>query len=162
MKIMVTKTVITRTVLNGFIPHHHRYHENVLYTRYDSSFTIGLHRFHFLFHDGMARVTTPVDTFRVEDIADIATPGHCRPVVVLSASPNPFTARVRLQAPSGTRGLQVLNSTGRVVRTFEDDPGGRFEWDGTDETGNGLAPGVYFCRSPDRPDRRLRLVRLRR
>jgi hypothetical protein len=142
------------------IPRSHRYSENVLYTRYDSSFGIGLHRFHFLFNDGMAQVTTPVDTFRVDDTTGIAATEPCQPVPTLVATPNPFTTRVRLQAPFTTRVLQVINSTGRVVRSFRHDPGARFDWDGTDQSGNDLPTGIYFCRDAGQPARRLRLVRL--
>jgi hypothetical protein len=142
------------------IPRHHRYHEDVLYTRYDSGFPIGLHRFHFLFYDGMAQVTTPEDTFRVDDTTGIVAQAPWRPVETLSASPNPFTSRVRLQAPFGTRVLQILNSTGRMVHAVRTRIEGRFDWDGCDESGNELPPGVYFIRDADQPARRLRLVRI--
>ncbi|MFN8546488.1 MAG: FlgD immunoglobulin-like domain containing protein [Candidatus Eisenbacteria bacterium] len=69
------------------------------------------------------------------------------------ATPNPFSATTRLayELPSaGPVRLDIIDPSGRRVRRFDraDAPAGRgsFEWDGLDEAGRGVAPGVFFYR----------------
>jgi hypothetical protein len=69
------------------------------------------------------------------------------------ARPNPFThgTLIRFDLPKATEvGLYVYDASGRLVRTIE---GGtrksagyhRAFWDGYNEVGKRVAPGVYFC-----------------
>jgi hypothetical protein len=67
--------------------------------------------------------------------------------------PNPFQAStsVSFDAPvAGRVALEVIDVKGRVVRTLVDDimPAGRRSavWDGRDEAGARVGPGVYFMR----------------
>jgi len=70
------------------------------------------------------------------------------------AEPNPFSGRtlfsVRLPAP-GNIGLRVYDNSGRVVRTLASGPAGtmhaRIAWDGRNDDGKTVAPGVYFYRA---------------
>ena len=67
--------------------------------------------------------------------------------------PNPFNAETRVRYSIGTEGyvsLRVYNVTGQLVKTLVDDQRmvGEYTaaWNGTDEQGQALASGVYFCR----------------
>ncbi|MCX7732831.1 MAG: T9SS type A sorting domain-containing protein [candidate division WOR-3 bacterium] len=68
-------------------------------------------------------------------------------------APNPFFRRTQVcysLAEAGPVSLQVLDLSGRVVRTLVNaiqKPGVyRLVWDGRDGSGRALAGGVYFCR----------------
>jgi hypothetical protein len=72
---------------------------------------------------------------------------------IRGTSPNPFTDRTVIHhdiafAAEGAR-LLVYDVSGRVVKTFRVAPShpGRFEvvWDGTNDHGQQVASGVYFC-----------------
>jgi hypothetical protein len=68
--------------------------------------------------------------------------------------PNPFnpttTIRYDVPASGGHVGLRVYDVTGRLVRTLvngEQTPGAKkVVWNGTNDQGEGVATGVYFCR----------------
>lgn len=67
--------------------------------------------------------------------------------------PNPFNAETRVRYSIGAAGyvsLRVYNVTGQLVNTLVDDQrmAGEYTavWNGTDEEGQALASGVYFCR----------------
>jgi len=68
--------------------------------------------------------------------------------------PNPFnpTTVIRYDVPSGGGyvTLKVFDVAGRLVRTLVDGPQAagvnRIEWDGTNESGDNVSTGVYFCR----------------
>jgi hypothetical protein len=69
------------------------------------------------------------------------------------AQPNPFTGRTNLsvQLPaSGSIDLRVYDNSGRVVRTLASGTvvtaHTRLAWDGRDDDGRAVAPGVYFYR----------------
>jgi hypothetical protein len=63
--------------------------------------------------------------------------------------PNPFTSRTAIQlelpSPSGYT-LGIYDVTGKLVRRFVGSGEGQISiaWDGTDDTGLSVAPGVYF------------------
>ena len=75
----------------------------------------------------------------------------------LTASPNPFTniiqirysildSRYLIQEPA----LRIYDAGGRLVRSFYlvssiQDQGSAVKWDGTDERGQRLPPGIYFA-----------------
>lgn len=89
-----------------------------------------------------------------DDPAEISTwlpmPGH--PVTV-EAFPNPFrrASHLRLVLPRESPTSVVIHDlSGRRVRTLYEDallgPGEQFlTWDGLDQEGRALAPGIYFC-----------------
>jgi hypothetical protein len=67
--------------------------------------------------------------------------------------PNPFNAETSIRYSIGTAGhvsLRVYNVTGQLIKTLVDDQRmvGEYTavWNGTDEDGQHLASGVYFCR----------------
>lgn len=69
------------------------------------------------------------------------------------AQPNPFTGRTNLsvQLPAaGNIDLRVYDNGGRMVRTLASGAAVKarslFTWDGRDEAGQTVAPGVYFYR----------------
>ncbi len=69
--------------------------------------------------------------------------------VTRRAVPNPFTQRVSVVLDGVTgppRSVQVLDATGRVVRSTVPGLGGRFDWDARNDRGDRVAPGVYFVR----------------
>jgi hypothetical protein len=68
-------------------------------------------------------------------------------------SPNPFTAGTAIAfsapRPAGVS-VEIYNVNGQLVRTLFSGQAvagaHQVEWDGTDESGGGVARGVYFCR----------------
>jgi hypothetical protein len=91
-------------------------------------------------------------------------PGHCtassivntRPAAAatgISVAPNPFnpTTTIRFDVPRPTRiSLRIYDVSGKLIKTLAE---GRLDarrhqvmWDGTDQAGNTVASGVYFCR----------------
>lgn len=75
----------------------------------------------------------------------------------LSANPNPFRSRtvvsLRVDAAPPDR-IGVFDATGRLVRSLPaagpPEPGS-VAWDGTDDAGRRLAPGVYYIRNRATP-----------
>jgi subtilisin family serine protease len=79
-------------------------------------------------------------------------PGAADRIVVL-AQPNPFTGRTNLsvQLPAaGSIALRVYDNSGRVVRTLVSGAAvtarAQFAWDGRNDDGQAVAPGIYFYR----------------
>lgn len=66
--------------------------------------------------------------------------------LVLEAHPNPFSggALIRFQG-AGKGGLRIYDISGRLVRTFPSSRGGTIRFNGRDDRGRLLAPGVYLC-----------------
>lgn len=64
------------------------------------------------------------------------------------ACPNPFmgATKIRFGKGFGTRLARIYDTQGRLVRTLESQ-NHAFEWDGRDDGGNPLAPGLYFLRA---------------
>jgi hypothetical protein len=82
----------------------------------------------------------------------------------LAASPNPWSGgalSVRWTAPDGARSpIDVFDAAGRFVRRLSCESGVT-AWDGSDETGREVAPGVYFLRAiADRRPMTAQIVRL--
>ena len=74
------------------------------------------------------------------DISDRRSPER-----LIRITPNPFVSHVTIEyAHSGTAGsVEVYDSLGRVVRRVHCDDG-MAQWDGRDERGRRVEPGVYF------------------
>ena len=73
--------------------------------------------------------------------------------VLQPGAPNPFARRCRLTWSVTTAGpveMSIFDARGRLVRRLLDDtrPAGEYHaiWDGTDDAGAPVAPGVYFAR----------------
>lgn len=90
----------------------------------------------------------------------------------LAAFPNPFAEGVEvtfaLEQPAASAKLRLFDVRGRRVVTLRDGPlpagGHRFSWDGRDDSGAAVAPGIYFLRldAPGAsPPTTARIVRLR-
>ncbi len=86
----------------------------------------------------------------------------------LRVSPNPFTAKTRIQAPSWEP-LTVHDVQGRLVRVLTclgacPAIAGPFrgEWDGTDQVGRRLPSGIYFLRYAGAPRAEMKRVVLLR
>jgi subtilisin family serine protease len=76
----------------------------------------------------------------------------------LRFAPNPFRGALRISGPAGTR-ITIFDLSGRRRRTVLLDGGGAFAWDGRDDSGRAVAPGLYFARAGN--DTRLaKLVRI--
>jgi hypothetical protein len=85
--------------------------------------------------------------------ADPAGGSAGRPSLSLACLPNPFrkgTAILIDPAPRGEPSLAIYDLTGRVVRWLSGgeimDGRWRMVWDGCNDAGAPVAPGVYFCR----------------
>jgi hypothetical protein len=82
----------------------------------------------------------------------VSVPGM--PLVLYQNYPNPFNPGTRIEFYLPSRGrvwLDVYNVEGKIVRRLlagsERDRGKVIErWDGTDERGQGVASGIYYCR----------------
>lgn len=79
--------------------------------------------------------------------------GLGRPAIEVRASPNPFTNNVILTATLAAPGrilATIYDNTGRLVRSLACNPEAagvcRLTWNGTDEQGSSVAPGIYFYR----------------
>jgi outer membrane protein assembly factor BamB len=104
---------------------------------------------------GVLAVAGDGTTLKVFDpITGIRSPGpDSQPGLRASAFPNPFAAstNICLALPTGSAvDLQFYNTLGQRVRTQSlalSRPGARVvRWDGRDDTGRRLGPGVYVCR----------------
>ncbi|MFO7675698.1 MAG: hypothetical protein R6X12_05245 [bacterium] len=124
------------------VPNGHRWHRPVVFGDRRGGFAPGVHRFHFLFSDGLATVTSGPDSFVVTDTTAVA---ELPPAPVgFTAAPNPFRHAVELLIPPGWQGAVLFAPSGRLVRRFLP---GRQRWDGTDESGRPVPSGVYFLRA---------------
>lgn len=88
------------------------------------------------------------------------------PAVALTIHPNPFrdTVHLTLRGEVGPR-VEILDAAGRLVRGFSTAGHSaqeqRFVWDGRDDAGRLVAPGVYFVRTGTPVEGRAVLIRLR-
>jgi hypothetical protein len=114
-------------------------------------------RFDFGAAFGSARGRIGLDDIAVTGLlpAAVATPelSAASAALQLSAAPNPFrkTTTISYQLPQNTIvRVSMYDATGRLVRELGRGyhPAGRIEqhWDGRDEEGHLIAPGVYFLR----------------
>jgi hypothetical protein len=77
----------------------------------------------------------------------VDAPVYSKPASRLRVSPNPSRTSVTIESFGSTeRGapLEIFDAGGRKVRVLEGN--GRSRWDGRDEWGSVVAPGVYFVR----------------
>lgn len=80
------------------------------------------------------------------DVAENLSP----PAGRIAAVPNPFvhTTTITIRGPAARAGIvDVFGADGRRVRTLSLDGVGAARWDGTDDGGRHLAPGVYAYRA---------------
>lgn len=105
-----------------------------------------------LFDNSYHRGTAPLAPGRaIKFVADDPTgigagpaPGNTA-VRPLTASPNPFHGSVRFAASGlGTGLARVYDNNGRLTRSLTGTD--RWTWDGRDDEGRPVAPGIYFCR----------------
>ena len=92
------------------------------------------------------------------DVAADSCPPSGADRVSIEPTPNPFRGSLRIVAPPGAR-VMVMDVMGRVLRrgvasnpsSIAADrgraPSGAFVWDGRDDSGRPLGPGLYFVRS---------------
>ncbi|MEO0079227.1 MAG: T9SS type A sorting domain-containing protein [candidate division WOR-3 bacterium] len=93
---------------------------------------------------GRAIKYTTFDPTAVAEAPKCGLPGPA-----LRVYPNPFTGSVALTLPgTGAATVAIYDNSGRLVRTITGQ--GRLTWDGRDELGNTVAPGIYFCRLSSR------------
>jgi hypothetical protein len=96
--------------------------------------------------DVMVRLFRQPTGIRQDSIVPAPGPAQCR------VSPNPFIRSTLIRASGAVnldQGAQVWDTSGRLVRrlSFDRESGvGTCSWDGTDNDGQRLGPGVYFVR----------------
>lgn len=83
--------------------------------------------------------------------------------VDLAARPNPFSSTVEFAGPAAAAGakLEIFAVNGRRVRELSGAGEARWTWDGRDQNGTNLPPGVYFARIAGRAETGRRVVLLR-
>jgi len=79
------------------------------------------------------------------DAAVRIRPAACNggPGARLLAAPNPFRGALRITGPAGTH-VTIFDLSGRRRLAAVLDGRGDFAWDGRDDTGRAVAPGLYF------------------
>ena len=120
-------------------PTGHRYERNVLFSTIRTGFTPGWHTYRFVFDDGMAAVTSAVDSFLVTSVALAEMSG--RQIDEFTAAPVPFRDRVRFSVPRAWHGLRIHAPDGRLLRTLG---AGTSTWDARDTDGRLVPVGVYI------------------
>ena len=115
--------------------------------------------------DGALRVTARDEHGAQHDQASADTPILVRAVAcnggadaALRFAPNPFRGALHVSGPAGTR-ITIFDLSGRRRRTARLDGGGAFAWDGRDDSGRTVSPGLYFVRGGD-STRLAKLVRI--
>ncbi|MCA9758576.1 MAG: T9SS type A sorting domain-containing protein [Candidatus Eisenbacteria bacterium] len=105
------------------------------------------------YDDGLVVVRVPC----VSDPAAIAEESSGR-FAPLRVAPNPSFGDVTItlqRSNSGTVGFQIFDAAGRVVRELTGASAAndvrQARWNGLDQSGRAVAPGVYFVRSADEP-----------
>jgi len=115
--------------------------------------------FHFdnLVQGGMDITVTGMNIIPYEAIIEVQGSGvqtNIQDVIVsaptLNISPNPFRklTTVSVGHSAGRVEISIYDATGRKVKSFHPMPSAystSLTWDGTDDPGNKLAPGVYMC-----------------
>jgi len=78
----------------------------------------------------------------------IPTTGTVEKMSTLEIGPNPFIlpdqSSVTIKGLADNTTIKILNITGRLVKEFAAQGGGRAFWDGTDSRGNSVGSGVYI------------------
>jgi hypothetical protein len=158
----VRHSVVVDSDTFDLTPDHHGYWSIVTFEHARQFFTIGAHEFRFVFNDGMAVVTTPPDTFIVDDTLAVADESPAASGQSLSAVPNPFTGTTTIRlspiaSRSSPRILRIFDDCGKLIRSFDCSllsAPSHLAWDA-----RGLPAGTYFLREGNGPVRRL-LVKL--
>jgi hypothetical protein len=68
----------------------------------------------------------------------------------LRFAPNPFRGTLRISGPAGTR-VAIFDLSGRRRHAAVLDGGGRHLWNGLDDGGRALEPGIYLVRNSGLP-----------
>jgi hypothetical protein len=90
----------------------------------------------------------------VAGIQEEQDPGHKTRDIRLTATPNPFSNHTEIKL-LGDWEIKIFDVAGRRVREisllpFNFSLGAKATWDGCDENGNMVAPGVYFLKAGDK------------
>uniref|UniRef100_A0A7V3PSK4 Uncharacterized protein n=1 Tax=candidate division WOR-3 bacterium TaxID=2052148 RepID=A0A7V3PSK4_UNCW3 len=117
------------------VPNGHYYQGGVIFREWLTGFDEGWHRFYFQFSDGMAVVTTPLDSFYVGStgLNDAVIAGAEQQVIM----PTLFNNVLPL---TNLEEVVIYNSAGHLIRKLS----GVSCWDGCDEHGNYMPAGVYY------------------
>ncbi|MBI1797342.1 MAG: S8 family serine peptidase, partial [Candidatus Eisenbacteria bacterium] len=92
---------------------------------------------------------TAIGAVRRSSDGVVAAPPPVRRAPRLAASPNPFRASTRIDAPPGSV-VRIVDVAGRVVRRVRlDGTMPALLWDGRDERGALVRPGLYLLRCDD-------------
>ena len=112
---------------------------------------------------GSGRIFVP--TALSGSYADVVEDAAVRSLLV--AGPNPFNGEVRLslghsRSVFSAGAVEILDATGRLVRTLPLDGTAATTWTGTDRHGRRLPAGAYFARLPgEGPGRSIPLILIR-
>jgi hypothetical protein len=107
----------------------------------------------YIFNEGQPAATVRGGSILVSNPGVVNVAGQpARSDPVLTASPNPFNATVRLRLNAPEPGLwqgMIVNTTGQVVRRWEVRAGyagsNGWTWDGLSDTGFPVSSGVYMA-----------------
>jgi pimeloyl-ACP methyl ester carboxylesterase len=96
---------------------------------------------------GDLRVTYLQDCDLPADIVSFPAQDRENPGRTLTVGPNPFRNRtaITVHAGVGSR-IEIVDMSGRVLRTLDGHRAGPVVWNGRDQDGNEAPSGAYFCR----------------
>lgn len=114
----------------------------------DFNKTVGIN---CLFNSAYHRATAPIGADRAIKFTTAlptalaeSRPADMAPAHRFSAAPNPFSGSVRLgRVGNSACDIRIFDNSGRQVRSLFGT--GSLVWDGRDDTGAEVAPGVYFA-----------------
>jgi hypothetical protein len=99
------------------------------------------------YHRGTAPIAAgrAIEYITADPLTAIAEQPRTPPAPVIRVWPNPGRIGQTQRLSTGTStAVALYDATGRCIRTLEP---GRTVWDGCDNTGRPVAPGIYYCRA---------------
>ncbi len=111
--------------------------------------TLSAGTYTFQARDWSCRLNVTVTDYPFDAVLGVDPPRATAPAPALAIAPNPARGVQRIAAPgiaSGNAGLEIVDLAGRIVRRVAAMSGDAYAWDGRDDTGRRVPPGVYLVR----------------
>ena len=111
----------------------------------------GLYKFYVTTVDQAGHESTPSNTVQTNVVIGISTPGQENEIAMIKPGPNPFSSQLNLDfrlVRDTHLTISIIDISGKLVGRLYDAEAGsglhRVSWDGTDQAGNNLKPGIYM------------------